>query len=124
MLQFQGAHMDILRREIIRINNQVRRALHRLHDALSLVEKHASSLRTNCNSISEEVDEIYRRLAKGLKDRATFLTTEIERYLGVEQRNLVTLKENLTQEISNIESNCDLADKVFYIELLFIIIIY
>ncbi|XP_069677939.1 RING finger protein nhl-1 isoform X5 [Periplaneta americana] len=107
----KGAHMDILRREIARINNQVRRAIHRLEDALSLVEKNSLSLQQNCSSVSEEIDEIYRRLNKALKDRTEFLRGEIDRYLSMELRNLSTLKENLELEISNIQSNCDLADK-------------
>nr|CAD7415139.1 unnamed protein product [Timema poppensis] len=107
----KGAHMDILRREIARINNQVRRAIHRLQDALTLVEKNATCLQINCSSVSEEVDEIYRRLSKALKDRTEFLTGELDRYLTTEKRNLLTLKDNLELEISNIQSNCDLADK-------------
>lgn len=90
---------------------QIRRAIHRLQDALALVEKNQVSLQTNCSSVTEEVDEIYRRLLKGLKDRTESLRGEIDRYLTTEQRNLRTLKENLEQEISNIQSNCELADK-------------
>ncbi|XP_066997579.1 RING finger protein nhl-1 isoform X3 [Anabrus simplex] len=107
----KGAHMDILRREIARINNQIRRSLHRLQDSVALIEKNSCSLQQNCNSVSEEVDEIYRRLAKGLKDRTDFLRGEVDRYLSTELRNLSTLKDNLELEITNIQSNCDLADK-------------
>lgn len=129
--------MDILRREIARINNQVnqidvnnlvivpffkrpyciilflqvRRALHRLSDMLAGVEKNMLTLQHNCTSVSEEVDEIYRRLAKSLKDRTDHLRGEIDRYLTTELKNLCNLKENLEIEISNIQSNCDLADK-------------
>ncbi|XP_027836200.1 RING finger protein nhl-1 isoform X5 [Aphis gossypii] len=107
----KGAHMDILRREIARINNQVRRALHRLSDMLAGVEKNMLTLQQNCTSVTEEVDEIYRRLAKALKDRTEHLRGEIDRYLSTELKNLCNLKENLDIEISNIQSNCDLADK-------------
>ncbi|XP_049958896.1 RING finger protein nhl-1 isoform X1 [Schistocerca serialis cubense] len=107
----KGAHMDILRREITRINNQVRRGIHRLQDALSLVEKNQITLLNNCTSVTEEIDEIYRRLMKALKDRTESLRSEIERYQSTEQRNLRTLKDNLEQELSNIQSNCELADK-------------
>lgn len=89
----------------------MRRALHRLEDVLSMVEKNTTILQNNCTSVSEEVDEIYRRLAKALKDRTDYLRGEVDRYLAVELRNLNTLKDNLEQEISNIQSNCDLADK-------------
>ncbi|KAL1491911.1 hypothetical protein ABEB36_012432 [Hypothenemus hampei] len=107
----KGAHMEILRREISRINNQIRRGIHRLQDSLSLVEKNTQNIQTNCLSVGEEVEEIYRRLTKALKDRTEYLRGEIERYLGTELRTLTSLKENLEQEISNILSNCDLADK-------------
>ncbi|KAL0268206.1 UNVERIFIED_CONTAM: hypothetical protein PYX00_010235 [Menopon gallinae] len=107
----KGAHMDILRREISRINNQIRRGLHRLQDMLVIVEKNMLNMQQNCSSVTEEVDEIYRRLAKALKDRTEYLRGEIEKYNSTELRNLSTLKENLEQEIANIQSNCDLADK-------------
>lgn len=107
----KSAHMDILRREINRINNQIRRGLHRLQDILAVVEKNTTSLTTNCYSVSEEIDEIYRRLSKSLKDRTDYLRCEMDRYLSTEMKNLSALKENLEIEIANISSNCDLADK-------------
>uniref|UniRef100_A0A8D8UJI0 RING finger protein nhl-1 n=1 Tax=Cacopsylla melanoneura TaxID=428564 RepID=A0A8D8UJI0_9HEMI len=107
----KGAHMDILRREIARINSQVRRALHRLQDMLALVERNMLALQTNCNSVSEEVEEIHSRLTKALKDRTEFLQGELDRYLTTEVKNLSQLKENLELEIANISSNCDLADE-------------
>jgi tripartite motif-containing protein 71 len=84
--------------------------LHRLQEALAQVEKNTLALQTNAALVSEEVDEIYRRLNKALKDRTEFLRNEIERYSSTELRGLIHLKENLEQEIANIQSNCDLAD--------------
>ncbi|XP_052862640.1 RING finger protein nhl-1 isoform X2 [Anopheles cruzii] len=107
----KGAHMDILRREISRINNQIRRGLHRLKEVLAVVEKNASNLQNNCTSVSEEVDEIYRRLQKALKDRTDHLRHDMDKYMSTELKNVVTLKENLEQEIANIQSNADLAEK-------------
>ncbi|XP_065206521.1 RING finger protein nhl-1 isoform X5 [Planococcus citri] len=107
----KGAHKDILRREISRITNQIRRALHRLEDILAYVEKSMLALQQNCTSVSEEVEELYGRLNKALKDRTEYLRNEIDRYLTTEHKNLSSLKENLQVEISNIQSNCDLADK-------------
>uniref|UniRef100_A0A1B0AGZ6 B box-type domain-containing protein n=1 Tax=Glossina pallidipes TaxID=7398 RepID=A0A1B0AGZ6_GLOPL len=107
----KSAHMDILRREITRFNSQIRRSLHRLQDALALIEKNMVSLQTNCTSTTEEIDEIYRRVTKAIKDRSDQLKGEIDRYLAGELRNLNTLKENLDAEINNINSNCDIVDK-------------
>lgn len=85
--------------------------MHRLQDMLGLVEKNMLALQVNCTSVSEEVDEIYRRLNKALKDRTEYLRSEVDRYLTTELKNLNTLKDNMETEISNIQSNCDLADK-------------
>lgn len=98
-------------REIARINNQIRRGIHRLQDALSMVEKNTLALKTNCGSVNEEIAEINRRLAKALKDRTEHLKNDMDRFLTAELRTLDTLRENLEQEIGNIQSNCDLADK-------------
>lgn len=107
----KSAHMDILRREINRINNQIRRGVHRLQDILVVVEKNTSNLQNNCHSVSEEIDEIYRRLTKAVKDRTDFMRCEMDKYQMTEMKNLSLLKENLELEIANITSNCDLADK-------------
>ncbi|XP_072948965.1 uncharacterized protein tn [Epargyreus clarus] len=107
----KSAHMEVLRREISRINNQIRRGINRLQDILSVVERNTANLQTNCGAVAGEVDEIHKRLAKALKDRTDFLRNEVDRYLATELRNLTNLKDNLELELSNIQSNCDLADK-------------
>ncbi|KAJ0176828.1 hypothetical protein K1T71_008007 [Dendrolimus kikuchii] len=107
----KSAHMEVLRREISRINNQIRRGLNRLQDILGIVERNTTNLQTNCGAVSGEIDEIHKRLSKALKDRTDFLRTEVDRYLATELRNLTNLKDNLELELSNIQSNCDLADK-------------
>lgn len=107
----KNAHMDILRREITRINSQIRRGVNRLQDSLAVVEKNTLGLKSNCLSVSEEIEEIYRRLARALKDRTDFLRNEVDKYLTLELRNLTTFKDNLDVEIANILSNCDVADK-------------
>ncbi|CAG9562149.1 unnamed protein product [Danaus chrysippus] len=107
----KSAHMEVLRREIARINNQIRRGVNRLQDILAVVERNTANLQTNCGAVAGEIDEIRKRLAKALKDRTDFLRTEVDRYLATELRNLTHLKDNLELELSNIQSNCDLADK-------------
>lgn len=107
----KSAHMEVLRREIARINNQIRRGVNRIQDILGVVERNTTNLQTNCAAVAGEVDEIHKRLAKALKDRTDFLRNEIDRYLATELRNLTNLKDNLELELSNIQSNCDLADK-------------
>ncbi len=74
------------------------------------------ALQQNTTSVSEEVEELYSRLNKALKDRTEYLRSEIDRYLTTEHKHLSGLKENLEIEISNIQSNCDLADKYMQTE--------
>lgn len=105
------AHLDILKREITRINNQVRRGLNRLQDALSQSDKSTQQLKTNCQTILDEIEEIYRRLQKGLKDREEALKTEVLTFMQNELRSAETLKESLDTEVSNIESNSELVEK-------------
>jgi tripartite motif-containing protein 71 len=76
-----------------------------------MVEKNSQGLALNCASVEGEIDEIHRRLTKALKDRTDYLRNEIDRYLTTEARNLTTLKSQLEQELSNIQANCELADK-------------
>lgn len=107
----KAAHTDILKREIGRINNQVKRAAHRLNDQLSTVERNIVSLKQNTGSVSEEIEGICKRLQKSVRDRCDFLKAEVEIYYINEAKNLTTLKESLDQEVSNINSNIELAEK-------------
>lgn len=109
-------HMDILRREISRVNNQVRRTVPRLTDSLSVIEKNSQQLQQNCASIIEEVDDVYRRLSRSLKERADFVKSEIEVFLAKESLHLTSLKENLQHEIGNFDSNSDFAEKHIGVE--------
>jgi len=56
----KDAHVDVLKREIQRITNQVKRVLGRLEDAVCTVEKNSMQLQTNSLSVIEEIDDIYR----------------------------------------------------------------
>lgn len=107
----KAAHTDILKREIGRINNQVKRAAHRLNDQLSTVERNITSLKQNTHSVSDEIEIISKRLQKSVRDRCDFLKAEVENYYNNELRNLTTLKESLDQEVSNIGANIELAEK-------------
>ncbi|KFM82288.1 RING finger protein nhl-1, partial [Stegodyphus mimosarum] len=105
------AHIDILRREINRINNQVRRGLHRLSEALTQTKKNAEKLQFNCNQVKEEIEDIVRRYSKDLKVTEDKLKHDLEIYTQTEMKAITKLKEDLEIEVSNITSNCDLVDK-------------
>ena len=104
-------HLDILRREIARVNNQVRRTLPRLQDALGVIDKNSQQLQQNCLNIIEEIDGLYIRLSKALKDRTDTMKSEIEVFMNKELRSMTGLRANLEHEISNFNSNAEFADK-------------
>jgi len=107
----KDAHCDIMKREISRINNQVRRGMHRIEEALSEVEKNQTLLKTNADQVVKEIDEINRRLTLALKERTDYLKSAVEKYVSNEMKSLKDLKDNLDLEITNITSNADLMEK-------------
>ncbi|GBM90426.1 RING finger protein nhl-1 [Araneus ventricosus] len=105
------AHVDILRREINRINNQVRRGLHKLSEALTQTKKNAEKLQLNCKQVKDEIDDIVRRYSKDLKVTEDKLKHDLETYTQTEMKSISKLKEDLEIEVNNISSNCELVDK-------------
>merc|ERR1719348_1168752 len=107
----KDAHCDIMKREISRINNQVRRGMHRIEEALAEVEKNQTLLKTNADQVVKEIDEINRRLTLALKERTDYLKSSVEKYVSNEMKSLNDLKDNLDLEVTNITSNADLMEK-------------
>ncbi|CAG7833813.1 unnamed protein product [Allacma fusca] len=105
------AHVDVLKREIMRLSSQVRRVLHRLEDALSVTDKNLAGLKGNQAHVLDEVDDLVRRFTKAIKDKGDALRLEMESYVTTELTTLNSHRTSLETEISNIQSNCDLVDK-------------
>lgn len=104
------AHLDILRREISRINTQVRRGLTKLTEHLQQTSRSSEKMNINYRSIKEEITESVRRIIKDLKDKETKLLRELDEYVQTEAKNGEKMKEDLDQELVNISSNCELAE--------------
>lgn len=105
------AHLDIMRREISRINNQVRRGLARLSEVLTQTQKNGEKLDVNFEHVKDEIEELARRYVKDVKDVETRLVHELEVYVQNETKNVSKLKDDLDIELANISSNCDLVEK-------------
>lgn len=56
---------------------KVKRAVHRLGDQLSIVERNINALKQNSDSVSEDIENINRRLQKAIRDRCESLKTEV-----------------------------------------------
>lgn len=105
------AHCDILKREIARLNNQVKRGFHRIEECVQQVDRNQQQLEQNANSVIAEIDEIHRRLSLALQERTDYLKNSVNKYLITEMKNLKELKSNLDLELANIQSNSDLMEK-------------
>jgi len=104
------AHCDILKREISRVNNQIRRGWHRLEDCIQQIDRNNTQLSSNGTSVLNDIEEMHTRLANILKERTEFLKSSVEKYLIVESKTLKDTKENLELELANIKSNADLME--------------
>ncbi|XP_077515616.1 tripartite motif containing protein thin isoform X1 [Amblyomma americanum] len=105
------AHLDIMRREISRICNQVRRCLNRLNDHLAQNNKNQDKLSHNCALVKEELDDLINRYVKDLQLVHSKLKNEIDVYLQQELKQLSALSEDVETEVNNITSNCDVVEK-------------
>jgi len=105
------AHCDILKREISRVNNQVKRGLHRLEDCLKQTERNQHLLESNATQVTADIDEIHRRLTLAVKERCDYLKTSVDQYLSSELKSLKELRASLDLELTNIQQNSDLIEK-------------
>merc|ERR1719509_99200 len=85
--------------------------MNRVDDALAQVEKNQQQLKTNADTVANEIDEIQRRLTLALKERTDYLKSSMDKYVNQEMKQLKELKDNLDLEVTNIRSNSDLMDK-------------
>lgn len=104
-------HLDILRREINRINTQVRRSLEKLSEHAEQANKGSEKLLQITGQIRDEITESVRRLIKDLKDKETKLLEELDEYTESETKNSSKLKTDFETELDTITSNCELVEK-------------
>lgn len=104
------AHLDILRREINRINTQVRRGLSKLTEQAEQTGKSSERLILISSQIRDEITESVRRLIKDLKDKETKLLADLDEFTQSESKNSEKLNEDLETELVTITSNCELVE--------------
>ncbi|KAJ6224190.1 hypothetical protein RDWZM_002735 [Blomia tropicalis] len=105
------AHLDILRREINRINVQVRRGLNKLTEHAQQAGKGSERLLVTSTQIRDEISESVRRFIKDLKDKESKLLADLDEFTQSESKNSEKLNEDLDMELQTISSNCELVEK-------------
>lgn len=104
-------HLDVMRREIARVNNQIRRSLNRLTDALEQIEENRERLQKNSVAIKSDIADLTRRMLKDLSDKEQKLLNDLEGLKRTEGSDFEKLKADLGKEIEIHGSNCELIEK-------------
>lgn len=107
----KAAHVNILRKEIFLINQQVREGLHQLSNTLHSTEENADKLQKNYIQVKDEIEEVVRRYTRDLMDTEAKLKHHLDLYLQSELKSMRRLEHDLQVELTNVNSNCDLVDK-------------
>ncbi|WKX99203.1 hypothetical protein Q1695_014240 [Nippostrongylus brasiliensis] len=94
-------HMDMLKRDLARLLNQVKRLSNRIIEASDGLSKGLELLSMNCETTKDEVKEYFHRHQRDLKKREDAFLNEIETYHATESRLMSNLRDVLEIESSN-----------------------
>lgn len=101
------AHMDMLKKDLGRLMNQVKRVANRINDSTEILTRNVDNVKMNCDLVKDEVRDYVKRFTKELKKREDALITEIEAFQLAETRLATTTRENLELEGNSINESCD-----------------
>ncbi|XGW15542.1 hypothetical protein V3C99_001199 [Haemonchus contortus] len=94
-------HMDMLKRDLARLLNQVRRLSNRIIEASDGLSKGLELLTLNCETTKDEVKEYFHRHQRDLKKREDAFLSEIDTFHATESRLMSNLRDVLEIESSN-----------------------
>lgn len=104
------AHLDLLKREINRVNGQIKRCLSKIKEFKDSIKKCQDKLTVNHVSVRHEIEESSRRLIEDLKAKQEKLLNEVDSYAAQENKLLNKLDTSLDTELNLLESNVKLCD--------------
>lgn len=105
------AHVDILRREVNRINGQSKRCLTKMKDFQEQIDKAKERLKVNHNSVKREIQDSCRRLIDDLQAKQKRLIEDVDTFVEQENRTLEKLRVGAEQEYDVLSSNSRLAEE-------------
>ncbi|KAE9551605.1 hypothetical protein FO519_005179 [Halicephalobus sp. NKZ332] len=100
------AHMEMVKRDLGRLLNQVRRLSNRVKEAAESLTKNVDLLTLNAETTKTEVKEYFHRYYNELKRREESFIQEVETFLQTESRLMKTLRDTLTVESNNLSDAC------------------
>ncbi|EFO20548.2 RING finger protein nhl-1 [Loa loa] len=102
----RATHLEMLKRDLTRMLNQVKRLSNRITEASDGLSKGAELLSLNCETTKDEVREYFRRYYRELKKREEMFIEEIETFNATETRLMRNLRDILEIESSNMSEGC------------------
>lgn len=105
------AHIDILRREITRINGQSKKCLSKIQEFKDVLDRSQERLVVNHTAVRHEIEESCRRLIDDLQAKQKRFIEEVDTFAEQEQKTIDKLKIAIVDELQTLESNSKLADE-------------
>ncbi|CAI2348467.1 unnamed protein product [Caenorhabditis sp. 36 PRJEB53466] len=94
-------HMDMLKRDMSRLLNQVKRLANRITEASDNLSKGIDMMTLNCETTKAEVKEYFHRYQRELKKKEDNFLMEIDTFQATESRTMSNLRDVLEIESSN-----------------------
>ncbi|CEF66994.1 E3 ubiquitin-protein ligase TRIM71 [Strongyloides ratti] len=105
-------HMQMVKKDLGRLMNQVKRLSNRLTESISNIDKSIEFTKGNCEHSKKEVQEYFARYQKELARREQNFLSEIGVFQSTELTLLRCLREALELEKSNIDDSCQWVEEV------------
>uniref|UniRef100_A0AC34FQL3 RING-type domain-containing protein n=1 Tax=Panagrolaimus sp. ES5 TaxID=591445 RepID=A0AC34FQL3_9BILA len=106
------SHMEMVKRDLGRLLNQVRRLSNRVKEASESLTKGVDLITLNAETAKTEVKEYFHRYHNELKRREESFIQEIDIFLQNESRLMRTLRDVLSVESNNLTDACTWVDGV------------
>lgn len=105
------SHIDIMRRDIVRVNGQSRRCLSKMHELSESLAKCRERLAGCVDVARREIESNAKRVVDDIEARRKRLLAELDEYEASEQKTIDTMNEALCSELEIFEDNSSFADK-------------
>ncbi|XP_041366991.1 RING finger protein nhl-1-like [Gigantopelta aegis] len=100
-------HISILKSDIGRHINQIRRGIPDITESLNTIGHSGSQLQQRCEAAKTEISEAIEKHVRELRNRQRLLHGEIDSFLLAELRSLRMHQENIEVEVASMASFCD-----------------
>ncbi|XP_055355465.1 LOW QUALITY PROTEIN: RING finger protein nhl-1-like [Paramacrobiotus metropolitanus] len=108
----RDGHAEILKRELGRLINQVKRGVSRLEEAAGYIKRNEAQLTTNASAIREEIKDMVARYIKEIRNREELLLSQVNNFLQTEQRSMQHMQDNLDEEAKSLNVAMEAANKL------------